>query len=70
MKKTALIGMSGGVDSSVAAFLTQQQGYACGGCTMLSLPYEEQLKKKQKMSLPKDFWKCILLMWVRQTVLL
>ena len=31
----ALIGMSGGVDSSVAAFLTQRQGYRCGGCTML-----------------------------------
>ena len=26
--------MSGGVDSSVAALLTQQQGYECIGCTM------------------------------------
>ncbi len=33
-KKTALIGMSGGVDSSVAAFLTQQEGFSCIGCTM------------------------------------
>ncbi len=33
-KKNALIGMSGGVDSSVAAFLTQQEGFSCIGCTM------------------------------------
>lgn len=32
--KTALIGMSGGVDSSVAAFLTQQEGFTCIGGTM------------------------------------
>lgn len=30
----ALIGMSGGVDSSVAAWLTQQAGYFCIGATM------------------------------------
>ena len=33
-KKKALIGMSGGVDSSVAAFLTGQAGYECIGATM------------------------------------
>jgi len=33
-KKKALIGMSGGVDSSVAAILIQKQGYACAGGTM------------------------------------
>ena len=32
--KKALIAMSGGVDSSVAAFLTQQDGFDCIGCTM------------------------------------
>ena len=31
----ALIAMSGGVDSSVAAFLTAQEGYSCVGGTML-----------------------------------
>ncbi len=33
-KKKALIGMSGGVDSSVAAWLTQQEGFSCTGGTM------------------------------------
>ena len=31
----ALIAMSGGVDSSVAAWLMQQKGYDCTGITML-----------------------------------
>ena len=34
-ENTALIAMSGGVDSSVAAFLTMQKGYSCLGATML-----------------------------------
>ncbi len=33
-KKKAMIGMSGGVDSSVAAYLTMQMGYDCIGATM------------------------------------
>ncbi len=32
--KKALIAMSGGVDSSVAAYLTGKMGYECIGCTM------------------------------------
>lgn len=34
VQQRALVGMSGGVDSSVAAWLTLQQGYACAGGTM------------------------------------
>ena len=30
----ALVGMSGGVDSSVAAYRMLQQGYSCIGATM------------------------------------
>jgi len=33
-KKSVLIGMSGGVDSSVAAYLSLQEGFSCIGCTM------------------------------------
>ena len=32
--KKALIAMSGGVDSSVAAYLMQQKGFSCGGAIM------------------------------------
>ena len=34
MAEKVLVAMSGGVDSSVAAYLLQQQGYACIGVTM------------------------------------
>ena len=34
MNKKALIAMSGGVDSSVAAFLMKEQGYECIGANM------------------------------------
>ena len=34
MAEKVLVAMSGGVDSSVAAYLLQQQGYACVGVTM------------------------------------
>ena len=38
VQKTALIAMSGGVDSSVAAYLAQEANYACIGATMQLLP--------------------------------
>ena len=34
MKSKALIAMSGGVDSSVAAYLMRERGYDCIGVTM------------------------------------
>ena len=34
MNKKAIIAMSGGVDSSVAAYLMVQQGYDCAGATL------------------------------------
>ena len=34
MAEKVLVAMSGGVDSSVAAYLLQQQGYECIGVTM------------------------------------
>lgn len=41
MNKKALIAMSGGVDSSVAAFLTKQKGFECMGATMRLFHGEE-----------------------------
>ena len=41
MNKTALIAMSGGVDSSVAAYLMKEAGYACTGVTMKLFQNEE-----------------------------
>ena len=44
----ALIAMSGGVDSSVAAFLMQQQGYECAGCTMKLFEAADAALPKEK----------------------
>lgn len=51
-KKRALIGMSGGVDSSVAAYLTLQEGFDCIGVTMrLYSPPEDELSESRCCSL-------------------
>ena len=45
----ALIAMSGGVDSSVAALLTVQQGYDCFGCMMKLFPNKETDKDRENI---------------------
>lgn len=46
--KKALIAMSGGVDSSVAALLMQQKGYDCVGATMKLFENEQAGIKREK----------------------
>lgn len=46
--KKALIAMSGGVDSSVAALLMQQKGYECIGATMKLFENEQAGVKREK----------------------
>ena len=43
-KETAMIAMSGGVDSSVAAWLTIQEGFSCMGATMRLGAYPAHIK--------------------------
>ncbi len=49
----ALIAMSGGVDSSVAALITKEQGYECIGCTM-------KLYQNEDAGIPKRHTCCSL----------
>ena len=48
MSKKALIAMSGGVDSSVAAFLMKQRGFDCTGVTLKLFDNEDIGEKKEK----------------------
>ena len=44
----ALIAMSGGVDSSVAALLTKERGFDCVGCTMKLYENEDAMVSREK----------------------
>ena len=53
--RRAMIAMSGGVDSSTAAYLTQQAGYECIGATMQLLPdssTDDALQVTQRLGIP------------------
>lgn len=48
MTKKALVAMSGGVDSSVAAYLTKEMGYNATGITLKLFDNEDIGETKEK----------------------
>lgn len=76
MNKKAIIAMSGGVDSSVAAFLMKEKGYECIGATMKLFQNEDVVVCREHTCCSLDdvedarsvlgHWKCLIMYLIFQ----